>query len=68
MGENATLSNEQVNRLNEVFETQEITGLIITTNESSLNMDGDHELNSTSIIHASGKQTAFEGILSILGN
>nr|WP_255367780.1 class II aldolase/adducin family protein [Psychrobacillus sp. OK032] len=68
MGENAALSNEQVNRLNEVFETQAITGLIITTSESLLNTDGNHELNSTSIIHASGKQTASEGILSILGN
>lgn len=68
MGENTALSNEQVNRLNDVFEKQEITGVIIKTNESSLNMEGNHELNSTSIIYASGNQTAFEGILSILGN
>ncbi|MEK4485111.1 class II aldolase/adducin family protein [Psychrobacillus sp. FSL H8-0484] len=68
IGGNAALSKDQVIKINEVFEMQEMTGFILKTNESTLNMDEHHELNSTSIINATANQTALEGILSILGN
>ncbi|WP_342600632.1 class II aldolase/adducin family protein [Psychrobacillus sp. FSL H8-0483] len=68
LGENAALSKDHVIKLNEVFDMQEMTGFILKTDESTLNLDEHHALNATSIINATANQTALEGILSLLGN
>lgn len=68
MGKGSTLSNEELIKLNEVFEIQEITGFVVKTNEGSLKATEQLELNSTSIMDVWSNQTALDGILSILGN
>ena len=68
MGNNSTLSNNQLNKLDEIFKIQELTGFVIKTNASSLNVAENLELNSTCIMNVWSDQTALKGILSILGN
>ena len=68
MGNNSTLSNNQLNKLDEIFKIQELTGFVIKTNAVSLSVAETLELNSTSIMNVWSDQTALKGILSILGN